>query len=454
MGSPSVDSPTPEPAALAVSASTASQRQRRRARRLAWLGAAALTLAGALAVLALGAVGDPWVPRLWLLAALALCGTLAAALALDRTLAGLHAAAPPAAEPPPAERAWRESRALQRRLEAQLEHAPVALWRVALLADGERAGPQALNAAARRLLAPGGVVDAAAFGEQIAHAAPGRRQLIAYDTERGHERALVASAAVTLAGDAGRVLALLPVEAELESETLAAWQQLVHVLTHEIMNSLTPIAALAGTARELALELTGNAADAAALHADLHTAIDTVARRAAHLASFVESYRSVSRWPPPTLAPLALAGLFESVTRLVEPAWRAAGGSVRHSVEPPSLSLRADAAQLEQVLLNLARNALEATCAATHDGSAPVLSLAARLGRGARLVVEVADNGPGVPAGQEARIFTPFFSTKAAAGEPGRGIGLAVVRQLVHGMGGTVRLARRPAGGACFVLTF
>ena len=79
----------------------------------------------------------------------------------------------------------------------------------------------------------------------------------------------------------------------------------------------------------------------------------------------------------------------------------------------------------------------------------------ARLGRGGRLSIEVQDNGPGVPPGLERDIFLPFFSTQErVAGSGARGIGLAVVRQLVHGMGGTVRLQRPAQGGACFVLSF
>lgn len=168
--------------------------------------------------------------------------------------------------------------------------------------------------------------------------------------------------------------------------------------------------------------------------------------RAAHLQGFAERYRSVSQPPAPTLADTSLAPLLQAVQRLVAPAWEAAGGSVALSVAPETLALRTDAAQLEQVLINLAQNALQA-CAGRPS---PQLLIEARLSRGARLRLTVADNGPGVPPGLEQRIFTPFFTTR----DGGRGVGLAVVRQLVHGLGGTVRHAKRPGGGACFVVTF
>jgi signal transduction histidine kinase len=324
-------------------------------------------------------------------------------------------------------------------LQAQIEHAPVALWRVD--AQGRT---EPLNAAARRVLAPGGASDRNALLAQLARAAAPGRGLLAFDSERGHERALVAASALTLrtggSAQAERLVALMPIESELETETLAAWQQLVHVLTHEIMNSLTPIASLSKTMQELL-------ADPAHGSQDIATALDAIARRAAHLVAFVDSYRRVSRWPAPTLSAVRLEALLTHVEALIAPAWLARdGGAVGCRVEPATLELRADPAQLEQVLINLAKNAFEATASTPHAR----LDIDARLVRGGRLAITVADNGPGVASGDEARIFTPFYSTKAG----GSGIGLTVVRNLVHGMGGTVRHAKRASGGACFVLTF
>lgn len=409
--------------------SEAWHRQRSRRLRATVVAAGAVLCACCAAVAA--AEADP---RAWVAAALV---ALPAAGLGARALARLSAHREPALPDPgfglPPD--LLAARAGLLALEARLEHAPVALWRV----EAEAVLP--LNVAARRLLAPGGASDVPALQAQLRAAPAGGRAQIAYDSDRGHERALLASAAVAVGGDeaapGARVVALMPIESELETETLDAWQQLVHVLTHEIMNSLTPIASLSRTAHELL------PADA---DPDLATALDAIARRSAHLVAFVESYRSVSRWPPPARDAVALQPLLAGIERLVAPAWVARGGSVQFSVEPATLQLVGDAAQLEQVLVNLAKNAAEATA----ETAQPQLQVSARLVRGGRLRIEVADNGPGVPPGLEARIFTPFFTTRAQ----GSGVGLAVVRHLVHGMGGTVRVARRPAGGACFVLTF
>jgi signal transduction histidine kinase len=139
--------------------------------------------------------------------------------------------------------------------------------------------------------------------------------------------------------------------------------------------------------------------------------------------------------------------------QLVAADWRARGGEVSFTVEPESLSLRADPGQLEQALLNLIKNAAQATVGLAQ----PRLQVRARLVRGGRLALEVRDNGPGVPPGLENDIFLPFFSTRSApqARDDGsHGIGLALVRKLIHGMGGTVRYVKPVAGGACFVLSF
>ena len=320
--------------------------------------------------------------------------------------------------------------------EIQLEQAPVALW----WQLGGQVVP--LNNVARRLVAPGGAEAPGRLLERLReHPRLSEREPFVFDNERGPVRCLLAARTVLVEGAEARLLALMPIESELEAETLKAWRQLVHVLTHEIMNSLTPIASLSGTARELARQdLTGDARE------DLAVALETIFRRAEALSTFVAEYRRVSDWPEPKLAAVDLSALFARVERMVGSDWVARGGAARFEVVPPTLTLMADSGQLEQSLLNLLGNAARATA----DMPEPTVSVSARLLRGGQLAIEVRDNGPGVPHGIEQEIFTPFFSTR----ERGGGIGLAVVRNLVQGMGGTVRHVRPASGGAAFVLSF
>ncbi len=327
-------------------------------------------------------------------------------------------------------------------LEARLEHAPIALF----LIDGAHGEGTAtpMNANARKLVAPGRAVDPAGLYRELAAQPVEQRGMIGFDTERGAERALAAVSALSLHGKPQRLAALMPVESELEAEALNAWRQLVHVLTHEIMNSLTPVASLSRTAHDMLDEFRVNLpADAAT---DLATALDAISRRSGSLVDFVGSYRSLSNVPEARPERVRVAGLFERVAALVGPDWRRRGGDVAFAVEPSSLELIVDQGQLEQALINLIKNAADATALT----AAPRVTVAARLVRGARLRIEVADNGPGVPDDLIGSIFTPFFTTK----KHGSGIGLAMVRQLVHGNGGTVRYAKPVGAGARFVITF
>lgn len=319
-------------------------------------------------------------------------------------------------------------------LEARLEHAPIALFRIDHAAGAGVVLP--LNAAARRLLAPGRASAPQDLHQLLAAQPVGHRQLVSFDTERGAERALVAVSALSVQGASQRLAALMPVESELEAEALNAWRELVQVLTHEIMNSLTPVASLSRTACGLLDEAQANLP--ADIHADLGTALDAIARRAASLVDFVGSYRSLSTVPQAQPQRVMLEELFERLAALLQPQWQ---GKLTFSVEPASLEVMIDPGQLEQALINLLKNAAEAGTQA---------QVSARLSRGGRLRIEVLDNGPGVPEALAAHIFTPFFSTK----KQGRGIGLAMVRHLVHANGGTVRYARPVGAGARFILTF
>jgi C4-dicarboxylate-specific signal transduction histidine kinase len=322
-------------------------------------------------------------------------------------------------------------------LEARLEHAPVALFNL------HEGSISPLNIRARRAIAPGYASQPQALYRQLQGTVPPGLRLISFDTEHGTERALVSAAAITVSHRVEQLLALMPIESELEAATLRAWQQLVHVLTHEIMNSLTSIASLSKSAHEMLQESLG---EAAPTNDDLSLALTAIATRAGGLMEFVTSYRSLSSLPEARIERVTVADLLSRVAVLSGQAWRDRGGEIIVNADPPSLVLMADANQIEQALLSLVRNAFEATVQ-TQQAK---LELCAYLSRGGRLCIEVADNGPGVPDEIVSQIFTPFYSTKARS----RGIGLALVRQLVHGNGGTVRYIKGVGGGARFRLTF
>ena len=190
--------------------------------------------------------------------------------------------------------------------------------------------------------------------------------------------------------------------------------------------------------------MSGDAALTADLE-DLREAVGIVARRSDSLTEFVDSYRQMTRLAPPEKKRIDVAGMLTVVTlaRAEAPGSIAA---ITISVEPQGLSLHADRDLLEPVLLNLLRNAREAT--AGVDGAE--IRLLARLNRRGNPVIEVGDNGPGVPPELATRIFVPFFTTK----ERGSGVGLALARQVMTAHGGFIRLVDSERPGATFALTF
>lgn len=379
---------------------------------------------GALLWLAAGATAALAGPsaRIWVGAGLLLLVGIGVVWPLART----RAPAVPSSESPPTQDARRLAM-----LQAQLEHLPVAAW---LKLDQRTLQP--LSSRARRLAAPGGVRNYETLNQLLCTSEYSGAVLL--DTERGIERWQLQRQTLAMDGQEQALLVLMPLEQELESESMRAWQQLLHVLTHEIMNSLTPIKSLSLTAQSLLDEPEGAA--------DLRTALDAIARRSEHLSSFVTNYRKVSQWPAPAMAPVDLQGLFNRLQQAVGRAWSTRGGEATFELTSPSLRLLADDGQLEQVLLALIQNAEQATA----EQPAPRLWVQGRQSRGGRLQIIVRDNGPGVPAGLERQIFLPFFSAR----EGGNGIGLTVVRQLMYGMGGRVRHVRPLERGAAFVLSF
>lgn len=362
--------------------------------------------------------------RVWVCAGLLLLAGIFSAWPLVRT----RLPARPVYETPPMPDARRLAM-----LQVQLDHLPVAAW---LKSGVKPPCLQPISSRARRLAAPGGVRDVGKLNELLGSSE--RSGPVLLETERGTERWQLQRQTLAIDGQEHALLVLVPLEAELEFESLRAWQQLLQVLTHEIMNSLTPIKSLSQTAQGLL-----NEPDHAA---ELRTALDAIARRSEHLSAFVTHYRKVTQWPAPTMAPVDLQALFSRLRQAVGPAWVARGGEATFELSTMSLRLLADDGQLEQVLLALIHNAEQATT----SQAAPRLWVQARQSRGGRLQIMVRDNGPGVPAGLERQIFLPFFSAR----EGGHGIGLTVVRQLMAGMGGRVRHVRLLERGATFVLSF
>lgn len=223
-----------------------------------------------------------------------------------------------------------------------------------------------------------------------------------------------------------RVLVLSDVGRVLRQEEREAWRRLIRVLSHEINNSLTPIQSIS---RSL-LDMKGHAAPSAEWDDDLEQGLEVIASRAESLGRFMTSYARLARLPPPRKRPVDVGALVERVARLD-------GGAPVVVLPGPDATLAADPDQLEQALINLLRNAVEA--AAETGGTVEVGWEA----NARRVSLWIRDEGPGI--GATGNLFVPFFTTKPA----GSGIGLVLSRHIAEGHGGSVELVDRVDRPGC-----
>jgi len=336
-------------------------------------------------------------------------------------------------------------------LKALLEHVPAPL--ISLYADGHIT---LWNNAARRLFGSAHVTklaDLQQFGEELAKQVSvlqaGERRLVAFTAEGLEQQLTVSASQLVIGGRTEKLISLQDIQSELDIAQLQAWQDLVRVLTHEIMNSITPVASLAKTAVDLVEDAASRVPDNPEVVeelADVRDAVTTVARRSDSLMQFVSSYRRLTRLPPPKKALVRIEDLFADVTRLTAQHWEEKGLALTVHVEPSELDISADRDMIEQILINMLQNAEQAL----KGVEGATVWLTARLNRRGHATIELADNGPGVPADIAKKIFVPFFTTK----RDGSGVGLALTRQVMIAHGGSVSLTERDGGGAKFTLTF
>jgi two-component system nitrogen regulation sensor histidine kinase NtrY len=332
-----------------------------------------------------------------------------------------------------------------RRLKAMIEHVPVPLLSV----HGNNQ-VTLWNNAARRLFGSQKLTqleDLAAFGielpQQIMAVQPGERTMLTLHLENSDQSFSVATSEISMATDKQRLFSLQNIQSELDVTQLQAWQDLVRVLTHEIMNSITPVSSLAKTSADLVEDVRNKVADDAELVAELNdikNAVDTVARRSDGLMNFVSSYRQLAHLPPPQNTRFLISDLFSDVKRMTTAEVSPDQFALHTKIEPAQLDVYADRQMIEQVLLNLLKNAQHAITGI----EAGTIDLVAHLSGRGRVVIEVLDNGPGVPAENANRIFVPFFTTR----KEGSGVGLALSRQIMIANGGSLSFSNRVASVA------
>lgn len=324
-----------------------------------------------------------------------------------------------------------------RYLSAIIDDAPSAL--LAADADGR---VHVLNKAARQLFARQPlhrISDLEALGPELAAAArlpAGTRKITRLVLDGVPQKAIFASAQVARLDKPVTIMSILPVQSELGALEVAAQADLVRVLTHEIMNSLTPVTSLARTGAELvAAAAKGNDA-----LGDAKSATETVARRAEGILRFVESYREFAQAPDVHRRNFKAKPWADEIMRLALASAGERDIEARVEVAPKTLTVDGDAELLSQAVLNLLRNAIRAT----SDVKSPILALAMSREPTGHCRIEVRDNGGGIPEDRRDDIFLPFYTTHKG----GSGVGLSFSKQVALAHGGSICALDAPEGGA------
>jgi two-component system, NtrC family, nitrogen regulation sensor histidine kinase NtrY len=245
----------------------------------------------------------------------------------------------------------------------------------------------------------------------------------------------VTATEIILRGKKVKLVALQNIQPELQKKELEAWQNLTKVLRHEIMNSITPIASLTSTLKDVLMEdlkeVEGGRYELnEEAVGDLQDGLSTIAGRSQGLIKFIDAYRDYTSIPLPKIKSISIEDLFDHISQLLKVEIRKSKVDLTFLVEPPAMILHADEELMEQVLINLIKNAIEALGDQTH----PKINLIATRNELENPQITITDNGHGIVREALEQIFVPFYTTK----KRGNGIGLSLSRQIMQLHNGTL----------------
>ncbi|MBD0288248.1 MAG: HAMP domain-containing histidine kinase, partial [Flavisolibacter sp.] len=275
---------------------------------------------------------------------------------------------------------------------------------------------------------------------------PGESRIIALHFEKGTLKVLLSATAFQTEGKKYKLIAFQNVNEALDETESKAWQKLLSVMTHEIMNSIAPISSLAETLKSrLQISNNSGAGNDGSLE-DLEIGIDTIKRRSEGLLKFAETYRNLNKITHLNLQKVYIRELFGNLHQLMQPTFEQKDIELEIILKEPDLSLEADPNLLEQVLINLVVNAIEAV----KEKASPKIILSAEQALNKKVIIKVADNGQGMPDEVLDKIFIPFFSTK----RQGSGIGLSLCKQIIMLHRGTIQVQSKEGLGTVFLMQF
>jgi two-component system, NtrC family, nitrogen regulation sensor histidine kinase NtrY len=253
---------------------------------------------------------------------------------------------------------------------------------------------------------------------------------------------------IVLNGNPIKIILLQNLNNELEAKEIEAWYQLIRVLTHEIMNSVTPITSLTAAMLSMLTNKDGSRKDLHTLSVeqqeDVYTSLSTIASRSKGLLKFVTAYKEYAKPPDYNPELIDMEVLLSRVLALLRPDFERTLITPQVQLPTSVVLLKIDASLMEQVLINLLKNAMEAV---KQDGTG-IIGVDAWLKGGTTVSIQVSDNGTGIDEDTLPKIFIPFYTTK----EKGTGIGLSLSRQIVKLHGGNLHVKSVPGKGATFTI--
>jgi two-component system nitrogen regulation sensor histidine kinase NtrY len=339
-----------------------------------------------------------------------------------------------------------------RMLQTVVQHVGMGL--IAFRKDGE---VELINTAAKRLLHVQRLKNIHGLNssyrplrDTILGIKPGEHRSVKIEDHSDFQQLALYSTGIKLRGRELTLVSLQNIQNELEEKEMEAWQNLIRVLTHEIMNSVTPISSLASTARDMLdqeVETNGSQIplNQEAIQ-DIQGAMQIIQNRSQGLIHFIESYRKLTRIPKPNFQIVSVSSLFDRIRQLMNGQITEKAIDFTVSVEPETIEVTADAELIEQVLINLLVNAIQAV-----DGQPQTrIDLMAHLDGRGRVTIQVSDNGPGIVEAALDKIFVPFFTTK----KEGSGIGLSLSRQIMRLHRGSISVQSLAKEKTVFTLRF
>lgn len=281
--------------------------------------------------------------------------------------------------------------------------------------------------------------------EEVISLKPAESKIAIVHLENRSFKILLSGTAFQTDGNKFMLIAFQNINEALDETESKAWKKLLSVMTHEIMNSVAPISSLADTLKNRLQLSMPHLIDNTGAVRDLEIGIETIKRRSEGLMKFAETYRNLNKIIKPNLKKILVRDLFENLYQLMEPTLEKKNIELDIVLKDPGLAVEVDPSLIEQVLINLVVNAIEAL----KDKFDSTIVLSAVLVN-KKVAIKVADNGSGIPGDVLENIFIPFFSTK----KTGSGIGLSLCKQIMMLHKGNINVHSVPGEGTVFTLQF